>query len=497
MIGGGHNGLVAACVLAEAGVEVTVLERAERCGGCLLTLTLGGLRADIGAIELGGIARIAHDLRLDRYGLRLLTQPYLALVHTDGDTLAFHHDARRTLQTIEASLGSAAADGWGRLANVAARFRLAWGALSAAPPGDLRASVRALRHLGPHARSIPRLLAATAEQVARRYLTHEPLVRAVTAYGSHGQIPPWAPGSGVFGLLLPSGHGLPPRRAAAGSDRVITALASHLHAHGGSIIRGVGARNILVERDIVRGVCTEDDRAMSADIVISTIDLRRTAAMLPDGDMGREAAGVHSGIFNVGELSIAAALDGVPPLPGPADGVAALRLVVPGPVGEAFEAVAHGRLPDPLPVMWALPSLNDPERPTRDRVALWVSAFVPARGDDDRRTAVEAALGSVERVAPGITSRIVEMRSMGPEEWEARTGNPAGNPNHLDLTLDQLLWCRPTPRLAHYRTPVRGLYLSGAGTHPGGGVTGLPGLLAARTVLADLSRRGRRARRAP
>jgi beta-carotene ketolase (CrtO type) len=169
-------------------------------------------------------------------------------------------------------------------------------------------------------------------------------------------------------------------------------------------------------------------------------------------------------------------------------------------VDAAFRAIGAGALPDPMPVMFAIPSASDPTMAPEGRAVGWVSAFVPARRADGRPwpegndEAARAALATVERFAPGTASRITRTMITGPAEWEARTGNPGGNPNHLDLTLDQMLGSRPAAGLARYATPVPGLFLSGAGTHPGGGVTGQPGRNTARAVIGAGGRSVRRAR---
>jgi beta-carotene ketolase (CrtO type) len=85
-----------------------------------------------------------------------------------------------------------------------------------------------------------------------------------------------------------------------------------------------------------------------------------------------------------------------------------------------------------------------------------------------------------------VSLPVVERRLTGPGDWVARTGNPHANPNHVEMSIDQLLGARPSPSLSRYRTPIGGLYLTGAGTHPGGGVTGMPGRNAAREVMSDL-----------
>ena len=104
-------------------------------------------------------------------------------------------------------------------------------------------------------------------------------------------------------------------------------------------------------------------------------------------------------------------------------------------------------------------------------------------GSNDQ--AADKVFETLEQFAPGITASVVGRKVTGPSDWEERLGNRAGNPNHLDMTIDQLFTLRPAPGFSRYRTPVPGLYLSGAGTHPGGGVHGMPGKLAASAVLDD------------
>jgi len=104
---------------------------------------------------------------------------------------------------------------------------------------------------------------------------------------------------------------------------------------------------------------------------------------------------------------------------------------------------------------------------------------------DANERAADSVFATLEQFAPGITASVVGRKVTGPSDWESRLGNRAGNPNHLDMTIDQLFSLRPASGFSRYRTPISGLYLSGAGTHPGGGVHGMPGKLAAAAVLAD------------
>jgi beta-carotene ketolase (CrtO type) len=141
--------------------------------------------------------------------------------------------------------------------------------------------------------------------------------------------------------------------------------------------------------------------------------------------------------------------------------------------------------------MVVIPSAEDPSQCPPGKATLWASAFVPAAFTDGsgwpgaNEKATDAAFATLEHFAPGITASIVGRKVTGPSDWESRLGNRAGNPNHLDMTIDQLFTLRPAPGFSRYRTPIPGLYLSGAGTHPGGGVHGMPGKLTAAAVLGD------------
>jgi beta-carotene ketolase (CrtO type) len=156
-----------------------------------------------------------------------------------------------------------------------------------------------------------------------------------------------------------------------------------------------------------------------------------------------------------------------------------------------MRTVTGGYIPLQLPLMVAIPSAEDPSQCPPGKATLWASAFVPAALADGsdwplaNHKAVDAVFATLELFAPGITASVIERKITGPADWESRLGNCAGNPNHLDMTIDQLFTLRPAPGFSRYRTPIAGLYLSGAGTHPGGGVHGMPGKLAAGAVLAD------------
>ncbi|MCU0504197.1 MAG: NAD(P)/FAD-dependent oxidoreductase [Chloroflexi bacterium] len=512
VVGAGHNGLVCAAYLGRAGFDVTVLEQADRPGGCVLTEEpVPGFRMNIGAIEIGGIVEsgIVDELDLRSLGLRLAAQPEIAVIHTPGPALAFHRSLDATTAHLADALSPAAAAEWARFTALADGV---WGLFSLVddvpPPSFGELARMAQDAYGDRGSRIFEAVLSPADSVLRANLADADLRAAAAAFGAHGEIPPWLPGSGVFAFLLPGGHGGVGARPVGGSGALVDALVMSIERAGGRVRCGAPVARVRLSEVGVAGVTLASGEEVDADVVVSTIDLRRLGAMLPADErtaalrLGGERT--HGGLCNVAELKVDLALDGETVLAreAPCD-PGALRMLVPDlDVGAAFRAIVDGRIPDPMPVMFSIPSASDRTMAPTGRSVGWVSAFVPAvradgrtwpEGNDD---AVRAALATVERFAPGTTARILGTVVTGPAEWEARTGNPGGNPNHIDLTLDQMLGSRPAAGLARYETPVRGLFLSGAGTHPGGGVTGRPGRNAA-VAVTGAGGRGVRRMRAP
>jgi beta-carotene ketolase (CrtO type) len=206
-----------------------------------------------------------------------------------------------------------------------------------------------------------------------------------------------------------------------------------------------------------------------------------------------EVRRIHVGQRNVSELKVDAVIRRLPELPGP-PGFERSFMLSPNTTSDierAFAAVQLGQMPARPPLMIAFPSALEPGWADDGRAVVWVSTFVPWRlqsgkwGQSDLDGAADATLVTVER-ALHVPLEVVERRVTGPPQWVARHGNPHANPNHVEMSVDQLLSFRPSPSLAAYRTPVSGLFLTGAGTHPGGGITGAPGRNAAAVVLREL-----------
>ena len=504
IIGAGHNGLVCAAYLAAARHQVIVFERAPVPGGCTFTEEIfPGYRFNTGAIELEGIVHsgVDRELGLESHGLHWVHTGHLLAAHVADRRALFHRDLSATLEGFRRDFGADQAEEWRQFAAFASAVMSAVGSLQHVQASDGIGFTDLIDRLGEYsgdAEALIRTVLAPSCALTEEWLGCPELRAACAAFSSHPQMPPWVPGSGLLACLLPSSHGGQGARPRGGTGELIQALVRAVIALQGEVKCRCSVREILVRAGRVSGVALDSGVKVEADNVVSTIDVKRVAQLLPPDvltEPWRKAlAGTHSGLFNVGEIKVDAALERPPVFRGePPEFLGSLKYLMHTPEGyvEAMRVVTGGRIPARLPLMVAVPSADDPSQCPPGKATLWVSAFVPAvftdgnRWPDANEKAAEAVFQTLEQFAPGITSSVLGRQITGPSDWEARLGNRAGNPNHLDMTLDQLFSLRPAHGFSRYRTPVGGLYLSGAGTHPGGGVHGIPGKLAASAVLAD------------
>jgi beta-carotene ketolase (CrtO type) len=504
IIGAGHNGLVCAAYLAAARHNVTVVERAPVPGGCAFTEEIiPGYRFNIGAIELEGVLHsgVDRELNLQNHGLRWVRTEHLLAAHIGDRTALFHRNLSATLEGFRRDFGADKAEEWAQFVAFANTVMSAVGSLQHIKAHEMAGFTEILGRLGKVEGDPERLIRtvlAPSCAVIDEWLGCPELGAAAAAFSSHPQMPPWVPGSGLLACLLPSSHGGQGARPLGGTGQLIEALLAAISARGGDVRCGSPVREILVRSGRVSGVALESGVEIESDNVVSTIDIKRVAGLLPSdlltAPWRRALAGAHSGLFNVGEIKVDAALDRPPVFRGETPefrGSLKYLMHTPEAYLAATRVVTGGQIPSHLPLMVVIPSADDPSQCPVGKATLWASAFVPAAFTDGSRwpeanaKAADAVFETLEQFAPGITASVIGRKVTGPSDWESRLGNLAGNPNHLDMTIDQLFSLRPAPGFSRYRTPVPGLYLSGAGTHPGGGVHGMPGKLAAAAVLGD------------
>ncbi|MEM9158720.1 MAG: NAD(P)/FAD-dependent oxidoreductase [Verrucomicrobiota bacterium] len=512
IIGAGHNGLVCACYLAKAGHEVTVVEKHARPGGCTVTEELlPGFKINTGALELEGIinSEIDSDLELAKHGLKWIRKDHMLSAMVGTESIHLMRDPQKAAATIAKKRGEPSAEEWSKYSKFSSALMDVMGTFQHVKTPEATAMQNVLSASGDEKTDI--MIQTTlqpASVVINHWIQDETLRGAALAYSTHPQMPPWIPGTGVLGCLLGSSHEGQGARPKGGTGALIDSLVSALEAAGGTLQCGSGVAKVEFENSKLQAVELENGEKLSADILVSTIDISRLSGLLPESlksdSFKRAARNAHSGLYNVGEIKVDLALSEPPTLSRDApEFTGALHYLMDGPdhYNEHFRKIGAGLLPKRYPMMAAVPSADDPSMAPEGQATLWLSAFVPAKIDgsenwpEANEAVAEAVIDSFATFSPGVKDTILAKRITGPSDWEKRTGNPAGNPNQLDMTIDQLFGFRPGIGQSRYATDIPGIYLSGAGTHPGGGVHGMPGKLAAKRILDDLA--GRRDRSKP
>lgn len=508
VVGSGHNALVSACYLAREGWSVHVLERDTTPGGAVSTVE----RFPGYAVDRGSSAHIMvrhsgiiEELDLAAHGLRYLECDPWAFAPpppgTDRPGMVFHRDLDRTCTSIENACGSREADAY-------RRFVADWGPRSAAvmksfanPPTGrhLLSSFWGLDAKGGGS-ALSRRFLTTGDTLLDEYFDDEPLKAALAWFGAQSGPPMSEPGTAAMVGFAALMHTLPPGRAVGGSGALTQALLSRLESDGGSVTCGDAVTEIR-RTGSTWTVRTAAGSVFTARTVIAGCHILTTLDLLGRGgyDAGkleqwRRAVRVGPGIGMVLRLGT----DALPRYLGaddPADTTTGLQLLVDdrAQLRLAHGAAMAGELPPRPSVLGMSFSAIDPTiAPAGEhQVTLW-SQWHPYRlsggrtWDEVAESETERILAEMELRAPGFTDSVRHRYVQTPASIESELGLLGGNVMHVEMSLDQMFLWRPLPELSGYRVPdAPGMYLTGASTHPGGGVSGASGRSAARTVLAD------------
>ncbi|MBE0693923.1 MAG: NAD(P)/FAD-dependent oxidoreductase [Aquamicrobium sp.] len=510
VIGGGHNGLVAAALLAKSGRRVAVLEAADAVGGAARTEEFApGFRVSALAHVLNRLhPDILRDLDLARHGLTPDDgdTPSVALAE-GGEALVLHGAYGERLSgasKTEAEAWSALRAQLLRYAGILKHF------LARRPPdlsglsmGETAALVRtglALRRLGREdMRDFLRMLLMNVTDMLDEHLEDDRL-RGLLAFdavlGCH--LGPRSPTSllGLYYRLAGEIGGRPGAQALpkGGMGAVTAAMASAAAAAGVTIRTGATVARIGVDRGRVTGATLASGEEIKASTVVSAINPKTTFLNL----VGTRAVdtGFVRKLGNIRMKGDAAklhlALDRLPAFHGvPAEALRGRLVIAPSDehVECAFNPSKYGAF-SPEPVMEiTIPSLSDPSlAPAGAHVLSVVVQYAPYAlkegWEAGRPRLLAAIMARLEAHAPGIGRSVLHSELMTPADIERRYRMPGGHWHHGELQADQMLMSRPVAGWSGYDTPVEGLYLCGAGSHPGGGVSGVPGMNAARTILA-------------
>ncbi len=502
VVGAGHNGLVAACYLAMAGRDVLVLEALAGPGGGARTAeTVPGYRFDLHSVahNIINMTRIPSELGLFDAGLEYEEMnPFSVAVHADGRRVRFHRSVEATVDSIAESSVEEAQAYAAFMAKAIPVVRTVLpavrGELRARDvPGRCAALVKALR---PSPMATIRDALGPYDSLLRRSLTSDLTRGPVAAFAAHAAVGPGLAGGAVFAWWQAAYHLFGQWHAVGGAQGLTDALVNRLSSLGGEVRCGARVTRIEAPGGRVRAVVTTDGERIEAGSVVTAINPQTALLELLDppfgGPAGVELAAARRG--NVVQALVHVATDRLPPYadarPGDWNGLQSFvdRL---DDLCRAWTASEAGLLPDPLPLYAFTTSAIDPTlAPPGHHTVYLACPAAPAvmRGgwEARREEFVERALDAVEARAPGFRSSIRGTFAWTPDLMEREGGWPGAHPMHLDIALDQLGPLRPTRRLSGHRTPIEGLYVSGAGTNPTGGIAGTPGRMAAKALLKDL-----------
>jgi len=524
IIGGGHNGLTAAFYLARAGLSTVVFERREILGGCAVTEEIDRERAPgcrvSTASYMASMLRpeVIRDLELDRHGLKMIAaNPTVQSVTPDGVVLPWWGDHARMREELR-RFAPADCERFlaleGRLAGLARHLE----PLFMEAPPDLEkggfAGFRemlglALRFRGLRGREIPDLVSFATGSLGEfldRSLESphlKSLILANSLYGKHGG--PYDPGT-LFGLLFHLlGGGADAKQGfvghvMGGMGAITQAMAEACRSKGVEFRTGAEVAEIRVSGGRAQGVTLADGSTIDARIVVSNADPKRTyLGLVPEGHLNPEFLAAVRGIKMDGPCGKLNLVLGEEPVLERCDPSAnALQrsqfTLVPWLDGAqaAYGEARRGRIAEELWIDCLVPSLIDPSLATAGRhVMTCFIQYLPYRlaGSEwslEREKLEAQLLRQITQFVPAVGRSRIASRLYTPLDLENVFGITEGNIFHGDLRPDQLFFMRPLPGYARYASPIPALYLCGAGTHPGGGVTGAPGHNAAQRIVGDL-----------
>jgi phytoene dehydrogenase-like protein len=533
VIGAGHNGLVAAAYLARAGLRTRVLERRDCIGGACVTEELWpGCRISRAAY-VAGLLRpaVVSELQLASHGLRLLRRdPSSFTPLADGRGLLLGPDPVLCAREIGrfSPRDAARYPDYERLLDRAARAFEPL--LDVSPPDPASLGWRDLRTLAGVARSlvgmrrdlarVAQLLVAPARTTLEAWFESEPLRGTLATDALIGAwAAPSTPGTGYVLFHHVMGETGGARGVWAyvqgGMGALSDAIAAAARAAGAAIETGAPVARVDVRDGRAHGVVLEDGREYEAPLIVSCADPRRTLLGLLGeehlpGDVVAQLRGID---MKSPVVKINLVLDRLPRFrgcdePGDRGGPEHRGTIHLGATGldaleDSFAEAAAGRLPARPMIELTIPSVLDATLapPGRHVASLFVQHVPPdwdaARWDSERDAFSDRVFACIEEVAPGFAASVVHREVLAAPDLERVFGLTGGNIFHGAMTLDRLLFLRPLPGLARYRTPIEGLWLCGAGTHPGGGVMGACGRNAAREILRGMSRSASGGRRLP
>lgn len=529
IIGAGHNGLVCAAYLLKAGYSVLLLEKRPVPGGAATTeealpKEAPGFKFNLCAIdhEFIHLGPVVEELELEKYGLKyLFCDPVVFCPHPDGKYFLGHKSVEQTCAEIaryserDAKKYADYTDFWQRVIN-------AMMPMFNAPPKsivdilgnyDFPKIKDLISVIGSTNKTLDfiRTMLTSAEDVLNEWFDSEfikaPLARLASELGA----PPSQKSIAVGAIMMAMRHHPGMARPVGGTGALVKALVNLVTSSGGKILTDQWVEKVLIDDGKAVGVRVANGMEYRATKgVISNIDAKRLFLQMVDNN-DTDAADpdlrerLERRIVNNNEtiLKIDLAMD--EPLRFVHHDHKDEYLIGSVLIADSVRQVeiAHsdpsvGKIPLEDPSMYVVqPTMLDPSMAPPGKHTVWIEYFAPysiagAEGtglngtgwtDELKNKVADRVIDKLADYAPNVKTATIARRVESPAELGERLGAYKGNYYHIDMTLDQMVFFRPLPELANYKTPIEGLFLTGAGTHPGGSISGMPGRNCARVFL--------------
>ena len=532
IIGAGHNGLVCAAYLLKAGYSVALLEKRAVPGGGATTEesmpeSAPGFKFNLCAIdhEFIHLGPVVEELELNKYGLEYLyCDPVTFCPHPDGKYFLAHKSVEKTCAEI-ARYSSRDAEKYGEFIDFWQRLTKGITPIFNAPPKSvldiagnygLKNIQDLLSTLGGVDKTLDliRTMLTSPEDSLHYWFDSEflraPLARLASEFGA----PPSQKTIGIGSMMMSMRHHPGMARPRGGTGALTKALLKLVEAKGGVVLCDRSVEEVLISNDgKAEGVRTsngEEYRAKTA--VISNIDARRLFLnLIPEAASDAADPNLRERldrrIVNNNEtiLKIDCALSEAPRFEAydhQEEFLIGSVLIADSVhhVEEAHVLPSMGKIPDENPSMYLdVPTVLDPSMAPEGKHTLWIEFFAPYQihgkegtglngtgwTDELKNSVADKVIDKLADYAPNVKDSIIARQVESPAELGDRLGAYKGNYYHVDMTLDQMIFFRPLPEIANYTTPIEGLYLTGAGTHPGGSISGMPGRNCARVFLQE------------
>jgi phytoene dehydrogenase-like protein len=507
VVGGGHNGLVAAAYLAKAGARTLVLEQRPLVGGAAVTEEpWPGFRISTFSYAAGLLRpQIITDLELPRFGYQTyLLDPEMFVPLPGGRSLTLWNDDDRSVKEI-AKFSRRDAKAYPRYSQYWTEILELLDPLLLSPPVPLPSLLEVVPDDRVEA-LVRDLFLRSAADVLDEWFESDELKGALCTSAIIGTfLPPDAPGTAYVlahhKLGNVEGHPKSWGLARGGMGGIAQALRRAAEHFGATIQTDAKVRRIVIRNGRAIGVETEDGKQFEARTVASTVDARHTfLKLLPSDALEPEFRRQVESIRSRGSaLKFNAALDGLPDFtaaPGtPRPHHRGFVDIIPNMdyARIAFDDAWHGRFSRrPFMDIVFQSAVDDSVAPPGKHTMSCFVQYAPSRlsgttWDDAKPEVANTVLDTIEEYAPNLRKIVRNWQVVSPADIESVLGMTGGNIFQGDITPDQIFTFRPVPGWSQYRTPVTALYLAGSAAHPGGGVLGAPGHNAAQVILEDLA----------